>query len=176
MWAPSIVWTIVNGIFTSGTVDIVQPDLTTSSTKVGGLWSTKSARISQLTAYDTRIIHIPDVIAYSSPCTVVEYLYSPLTVPASSDKSHSLCKSRISYNQRLSVVGANRGGIKPLITYHIKHVSQRWSICNWDEGTTRVLTWTNDRCIFMVTAVMWTPSIVRAILNGIFTSCTIDIV
>ena len=78
-----------NGTFTSTTLNIVQPNHSTSLTEPGPVWSTDSRRIPKLTADNSRIIYIPAIVTNSSPDTSVIDLHSALSRPPSSNQSQS---------------------------------------------------------------------------------------
>ena len=85
-------WTVPtnrNGTFISLTLNIVQPNLSTSLTEPGAVWSTESRRIPKLTADNSRIIYIPAIVTNSSPDTSVIDLHSALSRPPSSNQSQS---------------------------------------------------------------------------------------
>ena len=86
---PWKVSTIHNVIFISLTLNIVQPNLSTSLTEPGTLWSTNSGRIPKLTTDNSRIIYIPAIITNRSPAASVIDLHSALSRPTSSNQSQS---------------------------------------------------------------------------------------
>jgi len=89
MHTPWLVLTIHNGIFISLTLNIVQPNLSTSLTKPCILWSTDSRRIPKLTTDNSRIFYIPGIVTNRSPATSVIDLHSALSRPASPNQSQT---------------------------------------------------------------------------------------
>ena len=80
-----------NGTFISLTLNIVQPNPSTSLTEPGPVWSTDSGRIPKLTTDNSRIIYIPVIVTNSSPAASVIDLNSALSRPPSSNQSQSWC-------------------------------------------------------------------------------------
>ena len=89
MRTPWIVWTIHNGIFISLTLNLVQPNLSTSLTKPCILWSTDSRRIPKLTTDNSRIFYIPGIVTNRSPASSVIDLHSALSTRASPNQSQT---------------------------------------------------------------------------------------
>ena len=87
MLTPWTVSTVHNGIFISLTMNIVQPNLSTSFTKLYSVWNTDSRRIPKLTTDNSRIIFIPMIVTNSSPGILVIDLHSALSSPTSSSQS-----------------------------------------------------------------------------------------
>ena len=89
MHTPWTTSTIHNGSFIPLTLNIVQPNLSTSLTKPCTVWSTDSRRIPKLTTDNSRIIYIPAIITNRSPAASVIDLHSALSRPTSSNQSQS---------------------------------------------------------------------------------------
>jgi len=89
IYTPWKVPTNPNRNFISLTLNLIQPNLSTSLTEPGAVWSTDSRRIPKLTADNSRIIYIPAIITNSSPATSVIDLHSALSRPPSSNQSQS---------------------------------------------------------------------------------------
>ena len=91
MNTPWKVPTNANGTFISLTLNIVQPNPSTSLAKKCPVWSTDSRRIPKLTTDNSRIIYIPVIVTNSSPSTSVIDLNSALSRPPSSNQFQSWC-------------------------------------------------------------------------------------
>ena len=89
MHTPWTMSTIHNRTFISLTMNIVQPNLSTSLTKPCTVWSTDSRRIPKLTTDNSSIICIPIIVTNSSPGTIVIDLHSALSRPTSSNQSQT---------------------------------------------------------------------------------------
>ena len=159
IYIPSILWTTLYRTFITLTIDIIQPYLATSLTKVGGAWSTGRVRIIKRTTNDSCIIQIPWIVTNCSPCTIVEHLNPTLSVPVSSNNPRTW--ERITCCKRLIFFYA-----KVVLNYTNERGSHGFELVRICYGCLRqlirikiyfivILNWTNEWRIFTVTTVMY---------------------
>lgn len=78
--------TLIQGIFASGAVDIVQPDLAAALAKVRSMGSSQCLSTAHLPADHLGIIEVPAVIAHAAPGTSELDLHSAGALPAPPDQ------------------------------------------------------------------------------------------
>ena len=117
--APSFVPTIENWSFVALTIYIIQPNLTTSSPKSGRPWSDNSVRIPELTANDTCIIYIPEVI---TNCSQV-LLWNTSTLPSEVLDPPTNLKAEIIFNKMFSCNFWLLYYLEPWYKHHIARVN-----------------------------------------------------